>query len=299
MLEIGFLEFNVIKTCNMNCKGCDHFSTLFDSPNIIPIDLFKKDLSRMKDLGIDRIRTISLLGGEPLLVSNLEEYVNVSKSIYPDAKIEIRTNGILLLKMSEALIDSLRDYNVKLIISLYPNMKTKKRKMHRFLKKKGIIHVFLVFKEQFCKVLSEESNQKDLRKYCICGSPTLEQGKLYTCPVSAFIYKLNDRFGYSFPDNSGIDIYSENIKGEEICEYLQKPIQLCEYCCREEMSVFKWECNYKSRVEVSDWIMQPDDEKMYDFRNKRSNAYISALRRDDRLNRIRSKISRIIKEGIG
>ncbi|MCQ2516592.1 MAG: 4Fe-4S cluster-binding domain-containing protein [Saccharofermentans sp.] len=71
MNRIDLLEFNVIKTCNLNCKGCDHFSTLSYSPDIISLESYRTDLSRLKKLGIE-IKTVGLLGGEPLLVSNIE-----------------------------------------------------------------------------------------------------------------------------------------------------------------------------------------------------------------------------------
>lgn len=292
MLEMKLLEFNIIKTCNMYCKGCNHFSSLSDTPDIIPLQVFSNDLQRIRELGIERIRKISLLGGEPLLVKGLEHYIEICRKLYPDSIVEIRTNGILVFSMTNELIKALQDTKVKLMISLYPNMKKNKQKMHQLLVKNKILHQFLVFKDQFCKLLTLEPHQDEPKKYCIAAAPNLENGMLYVCPVSAYINKLNSRFGYTFPEDECINIYEENMTAEQICKFADSTIKLCEYCCPKDVAVFQWECNYKKNVQGTDWVIQDTDVKLSEYREKRETAYREEKERADRVASYKRKIKK-------
>ncbi|MCQ2516591.1 MAG: hypothetical protein MJ094_06980 [Saccharofermentans sp.] len=157
--------------------------------------------------------------------------------------------------------------------------------------KNKILHAFLVYKEQFCKLLTFDYHEDELQKYCIAKSPTLEKGILYICPISAYISKLNKRFEFEFPSGEGIDIYSNDITAESICEFVNSPIKLCKNCCPHEMSVYKWQCNYKSYVKGEDWIISKEDKTVIDFNSKRLKAYAKEYKRERLIYRLKKMLS--------
>ncbi|MBR6713350.1 MAG: 4Fe-4S cluster-binding domain-containing protein [Selenomonadaceae bacterium] len=73
---ITYLETNLIDSCNLNCKGCTHFSVLFNRKEIYPLETFRRDI-RILSSKSDILR-FRLLGGEPLLLNNLDKYKNFS-----------------------------------------------------------------------------------------------------------------------------------------------------------------------------------------------------------------------------
>lgn len=64
--SLGF-ELHVCEQCNLKCRGCDNFSCLVKENNFYDINVFRKDLLRLKELFENHVERITLLGGEPLL----------------------------------------------------------------------------------------------------------------------------------------------------------------------------------------------------------------------------------------
>lgn len=269
---MNVLEFNLIKTCNLNCKGCNHFSVISDNPDIIAVDVFERDLHRMRDLNVG-VERISLLGGEPLLLDNLYEYIDCCKQVYPESNIVITTNGTHIFTLSDAVLDSLSKNEVELSISLYPVIKYKRWRMTWFLQERGIKFKFLVFKNIFSKVLTKEPHKDELRKYCFCNTPTLENGRLYRCPVTTFINKFNKRFTLQYPEGEYIDIYSDEISSLKIEKFIRSNSKLCAYCMPKNGGVYHWANNYNSKASAEDWITGEADQRMQDFNHQRKLAY--------------------------
>jgi hypothetical protein len=91
-------------------------------------------------------------------------------------------------------------------------------------------------------------------KYCYMFNTCvqLQDGKLYTCIVPAYIKYFNEYFGKDlFPNkNDSIDLYQLNTK-EEMFEKLARPIPFCKYCNAKGM-VFGLEWAV-SKKEITEW----------------------------------------------
>ena len=59
-------EYHLADHCNLNCKGCDHFSPIAET-KLTEFTQFKKDINRMSELFEKKAKSIHILGGEPLL----------------------------------------------------------------------------------------------------------------------------------------------------------------------------------------------------------------------------------------
>ena len=63
--RIPYLETHLCDHCNLNCKSCSHFCPLVTEPTFTDLEQYTKDIRVLsKKLAI---RTIRLMGGEPLL----------------------------------------------------------------------------------------------------------------------------------------------------------------------------------------------------------------------------------------
>ncbi|PKQ21426.1 MAG: hypothetical protein CVT65_18630, partial [Actinobacteria bacterium HGW-Actinobacteria-5] len=78
-------ETHITDHCNLNCKGCSHFSSLCPSA-FADIDEFSADMHRMANL-FSAVRQIILLGGEPLLHPELIAFLRVAREAFPATRI--------------------------------------------------------------------------------------------------------------------------------------------------------------------------------------------------------------------
>ena len=89
---LNYLEINIVDQCNLNCKGCAHFSNICDN-NFVLLDKYKHDLEMIAEKFC--LYNFRLLGGEPLLHPQLSELVDTTRKILPNSRIIIVTNGLL------------------------------------------------------------------------------------------------------------------------------------------------------------------------------------------------------------
>ena len=113
------IDIGIVSHCNLNCKGCNHFSPIIPE-EFISLEEFESDIRRLAVLLSPKIRKIGLLGGEPLLHPQIAEFVRLSREVFPKQEIEILTNGLLLDKQSEAFWRNCRECNVSIEITRYP-----------------------------------------------------------------------------------------------------------------------------------------------------------------------------------
>ena len=95
------LEVNLIDGCNLNCKGCSHFSAIFSPQSIYKLEDYIAVMNRLRKLG--RFVRFRLLGGEPLMVKDLSEYLYETRRVFPEADLEIVTNGLWVDMVDEEL----------------------------------------------------------------------------------------------------------------------------------------------------------------------------------------------------
>jgi molybdenum cofactor biosynthesis enzyme MoaA len=114
---LKYLEIHLVDHCNLNCKGCGHFSTL-SSPSFLDILDFEKDLKQLKK-HFEFLGQLRLMGGEPLLHPKCAVFFNVARRVFGDARISLVTNGILLPEHDESFNRQLREQNIEVQITFY------------------------------------------------------------------------------------------------------------------------------------------------------------------------------------
>lgn len=251
MSFLSYLEVHLTDHCNLNCKGCGHFSPICREWFIHPDDL-KRDLEQLKK-SVSHIELFRLLGGEPLLNKYLTELINIVVQIYPQSKLVLVTNGLLIPKLEERVFDNLKKNNVQIQITAYPDKRQKIEKYVNILETKYVdFEVF--YTDEFYKHLKlniERDNRVSIiecRKYQFC--PTIKNGRLYQCSGLAHIDNFFNYFDVeNLPVPEGLDIYNKNIDFNVIICFLNSPDKLCSHCFYSYES-FKWA---KSKFDIGDW----------------------------------------------
>lgn len=113
---LNYLEMNVVDQCNLNCKGCAHFSNICNN-NFVSIESFRSDLQIVSEKF--NLYNFRILGGEPFLHPNILELITISREILINTKIVIVTNGLLIYKLDNKILQAIANNDIMLSISLY------------------------------------------------------------------------------------------------------------------------------------------------------------------------------------
>src|SRR4030042_6742365 len=84
---LPYLEIHLTDHCNLNCRGCGHFSPIAEKRLADPIE-HARDMLQLRKL-FSKIHKIRLMGGEPLLHPWIESFVSSTRSCFPKADIRI------------------------------------------------------------------------------------------------------------------------------------------------------------------------------------------------------------------
>lgn len=200
-------EYHLNDHCNLNCKGCDHFSPLAEE-KFTNYEQFKNDIERMSELFDKKAKSIHILGGEPLLNKDVIKYLQKTREAFPDVDLtEIRliSNGILVNSMKPEFWKALRKYNIILSVTKYP-LKLDYELMKKTADKYNAMFEFYdnTDKEQvwYNIKLQEDGKRDPKRSYFKCfvsnNCIMLKEGKLYTCTLIPNIEHFNKYFNKKF-----------------------------------------------------------------------------------------------------
>lgn len=235
-------EVALAEHCNLRCAGCDHFSPVAE-PELADLNEFSRDFARLSQLFSGRTQEIHLLGGEPLLHPDIAQLLAAARSCFPEAVIDVTTNGVLLGKMDEVFWEACREHGIVLRPTKYP-IGLDYDALEALAEEHGVEYRYFGNTRDTLKTLSKypldvAGMQEPRRSFMLCYRANkciyLQHGRLYTCTVAPTAHHLSRRFGLDMaecPEDS-IDIYAAQSAGE-ILEFLSKPIPFCKYCMPEK-----------------------------------------------------------------
>jgi organic radical activating enzyme len=255
----SLLRFDVHLTdhCNLNCKGCEHFSPLADK-TFLDSSIFERDCARISELTDGKIEDIAILGGEPLLHPEVTKFIDIARLYFPVGRIRILTNGMLLLKQPENFWQSCSKSNVEIHISQYPvnldndTINSTAEKYNVYVTRSYVDEIDWVRRP-----LDIEGTQsiKNIAKRCYQLNQCIQlvNGKLYTCARIAYIKYFNKYFcqNLQVTEHDYIDIYKvSNL--DEILDFLYHPVPFCRYCnINKTLFDIKWST---SKNDISEWV---------------------------------------------
>jgi hypothetical protein len=252
---MNFVDINVVDHCNLNCKYCANFCALADE-HYLDVESYTKDIEQLARISTGQVKTIRLLGGEPLLHPKLVEVIDITRGAFPQAEIDLVTNGILLPKMpvkfwqtcsADSVLVAISHYPIKLNWSKIKNLGNHyKVKVNYGKKPRGMY-----------KWLLDVDGEQDITqsfKYCIRANTcaVLADGKLYACSVPPWIKYFNKAFHTDLKicNDDWRDIYQLQSL-DDLNDFFGKPMPFCKYCRTPEITYnHAWGL---SRKEINEW----------------------------------------------
>lgn len=253
------VDIHLVDHCNLKCKGCTHFAPLAEE-FFIDINDFERDLGRLSTLSQGNIDEIFLIGGEPLLHPEINDFFPIARNFFRNSKIVVITNAILLNQQDDKFWNACRRSEIQLWVSAY-GLGMDYEKMDQ---KAAEFGVFL----GYTNTTRDENDQKAFLKFkldlegkqywvdsfdkcCLKNCVALKKGKMYTCCILANIEHFNKHFNTNLEvsEFDYIDIHKIN-SYDAILNSMVKPTPFCRYCRPSELENCLWE---PSKKDISEW----------------------------------------------
>ena len=252
-------EFHIAEHCNLKCRGCTHFAPLAEE-EFLSLEEFESDIRRLSVLTGGVARFINLLGGEPLLHPQVEEFGVIARKYFPEATIRIVTNGILLPSMSDLFWKKCSKYNISIGVTRYP-IRLNYSEIEKKVTESGVDFVSFCGKDMRCEMwklsIDLDGKQRPVDNFMKCPRANAcvfcSHGKIYTCATMANIDHFNSFFNKNvkLSEFDYVDIYKTE-KIEEVFEYLSNPTPFCRDC---DISKREYGNQWaKSKQKIEEWI---------------------------------------------
>lgn len=240
------VETDIVAHCNLKCKHCGHRSNILN-PEFMSIESFTRDVRRLSQLyaGCERFK---ILGGEPLLHPKVGEFVKVLRQSLPLTVIYLTTNGLLIPKIKDCVLEDMKSAGAIFEISLYPPTQHILHEIYERCNAYGIecrvsspIKEFYVFEEsEPCEDMAEAYRQC---LYPQCHS--MKDGYIAVCGAGIFGQRNANMDGKPISDEefapNRINLYDTSLTGEKLNKLLRSPIPLCRSCGVKAPKTVPWE----------------------------------------------------------
>ena len=254
------IDIHLTDHCNLNCRSCTHFSPLAEE-FYLSLEGFETDLTRLSQLTNGQIGQIFMLGGEPLLHPELIKFFPIARRLFPETKLIIITNGILLPQQTDDFWQACKDNNIQIWVSLY-KLNVDLKEVEQKAREYGVFYGYTSTnrtkedEKTWGKwKLDLEGKQYWTNSFEHCSVKncvTLKKGKLYTCPTIAHIEHFNKYFNTNLipTEFDYVDIYKVETY-DEILKAMVKPTPFCRFCKTKEFEMGLWE---HSKKDINEWI---------------------------------------------
>lgn len=247
-------EIHITDHCNLNCKGCAHFSNLCP-PTFAEVDEFEREMRAMAS-HFSAVTQIYLLGGEPLLHPEVATFVRIARSAFPETRIYLMTNGLLVTRMGDDFWEALRETGVVLLCDSYP-INLPVEEIGRLGKEHGVEVEWTEQREEFFKIpIDPEGGHDAAESFRSCqgfnNCPIVRNGRIYPCAYAAFADVFSERFdlaGLEAGSADSISIGPES-SGDAIMRFLLEPVPWCTHCDMGSREFYTWGRSARS---VDEW----------------------------------------------
>jgi organic radical activating enzyme len=230
------LVLNVVKHCNLSCRGCGHLSPVYGK-SAIPPEALQADLDVLT--AYYHANETLILGGEPLLHPELLEILEVVKRSGVGDQVKVLTNGTLLGRMQSEfwqLVDEVR-------VSVYPGkeMPEAEKRKAAALAAQHDTSLSLQYYDQFRESVVELPTKdheliKRIYDSCLIAHQwhcnTIESGFFYKCPQAFLLPSSHGTAGEQLAQEDGIRLRNEPGFARVLWSYLldDTPLSACRQC---------------------------------------------------------------------
>jgi len=249
------LDIHVTDHCNLGCKSCEHYSPLC-KPWFAQIGATKAELARLTEL-FDDIEQIYLLGGEPLLHPDVAAFVYATRAAFPNTRVCLMTNGLLVTRMDETVWKALNETGAILLCDDYP-VRLPKDQIEALASQHEVTVEWMKPATEFFKAPINPAGTCDPEgSFTACqwlsNCAIIRDGRLFPCAHVAFADAPAEAFGLPQivpTEDDSIDIFSAR-DGDEVIRFLTSPVPWCRFCDYEHTETFAWERTSRT---ADEWI---------------------------------------------
>lgn len=234
---LEYIGFHLVDHCNLNCRCCDVCSPIADK-RFVTLESFTNDIKRLQELTKQNIGTIILSGGEALLNPSIIEMMEVARNHFPNSKIRLQSNGILLLDKDESFWKTLQKLNITITCTKYP-IKLDYDLIQKTAEKYNLDFNYFnnaeILKTSYHIPFNIDGTENPRENFINCFHANqcigIHDGKIYTCSPAANAHHFNKYFNTNMvlEEADYIDIYKAK-SIQEILAFLAEPIPFCKYC---------------------------------------------------------------------
>lgn len=245
--RLEYYEYHISYHCNLKCKGCGHYSNLVP-PEFGDFEQYERDIHRLKEL-YSGVKTIRLMGGEPLLNPKLAEFCTITRKAFPDANIRVVTNGLLIPGIDKEVLQVMRKHYIGFDITQYPPTVRLKEKIELKCIENDVAFHMSEPIEKFFSIVNVRGDSDREKEFETCISQKchfLENGFISVCAMPVLNKKYRDLIDQRIVLSKGdiIDLYDKSLDGFQLNDLLSRPIELCRYCDNTHKKWFEWCGNY-------------------------------------------------------
>lgn len=243
-IRLPKLDLNLTEHCNLACAGCNHFCPIADQW-FLTLEQCETELRQLSRF-VSHVERIFVVGGEPLLNPDVENFFGLAKRYFPDAILTLWTNGTLLTRAPESFWEKCRQFGVEVRFTNYPQLRHKTPELARLIREKlGSFYGF--DREDCCLMLTDRKTAAKSLSQCALEIITLSRGHIFHCPYEAYIRFYNKQFAGRFPERNGYDLFAPGASAQGLQDYLVTPSALCHYCKdKEDIVLVTWASNPRS-----------------------------------------------------
>jgi len=254
------LDVHVTDHCNLNCRGCEHYSSISD-PVFADLAQTVRELERLAEL-FENIEQIYLLGGEPLLHPGVDGFVCETRRIFPRTRLYVMTNGVLVTRMPGSFWDTLREERATLLCDSYP-INIPHDAIDELGRERGVVIEWMKPADEFFRIPLDRSASCDPaasfdRCRGLSNCAIVRGGRLYPCAHVAYADIPAKRFG--MPDiepceQDSVPIFG-GTTGDEIIDFLMAPVPWCAHCDFDSFERYPWS---RGTGEAVEWLKAPGE----------------------------------------
>lgn len=243
-VKIRKMEVYAANGCNLKCLFCSHFNPF--RKGIIPAD----ELIASFETWSQKVspQKLGILGGEPLLHPELERIITAARKCWPQTRIVLTTNGLMVPGKPASLWESLKQANVQVLISRHIPGEEGERKFQEIvaiLKNAGVWVTIIPSSSRWKRYYHIDDNgqpqpfqSRPEKSWTMCGPNTcfnLTDNKLYRCSIlanAAIAYK-EGVLGENWAVTQTYQPLTADSTANEIVEHLflmRGPLQACSIC---------------------------------------------------------------------
>lgn len=232
------LEFVVTDYCNLNCRGCTHYSPLA-AKEFEPLETLERNAAHLGRIsnGGEGLGSVALIGGETLLYPRINEAMSLIRRHFPSTKISVFTNGLPLPRMSEEFWATVVANRIEIAVTRYP-INFGYDAVEQLCRDKGAMYSIFGDRSKkgdfFRFPLDPEKKQNKYISHFKCynyGCISILDGKIFPCSISACIGHLNKACGNIFEHTHGDYIEVDKVSSlKQIRRLRNNPVPFCSYC---------------------------------------------------------------------